>query len=296
MQLAIGVGGTGQGRVVAMAATSGTKSVKMILAASTFYNGSPLYGQGDQIDQGFIVYSGPDRTVTITGLQPGTAYYFYNAEYNTENGAIAYNTTGNSLIMKTHAAEPSPLPVVLAAFAGAVDAQALATLRWTTASEYNTDYFALERSTNGQDFGEIGRTPAAGSSSQSVAYRFLDSRPLAAATYYRLRQADLGGIIQYSSTITLSPPLKAVAREVEIYPNPGTSQSMQLAVQGYAGETISLRVMDALGRSVLSQTLAPTDVHYTASLALPTALTSGAYTLTLTSSAGQLRKHLLITN
>jgi hypothetical protein len=296
MQLTIGLGGTGQGRVVAMAATSNGSSVRMPLDGKTFYTGSPVYGQGDKVGRGYVVYSGSDRTVTVTGLQPSTDYYFYNAEYNAADGAIAYNTTGNSLIMRTSAAAaPTPLPVVLASFSGTVDGQALATLRWTTASEYNTDYFLLERSSDGRDFNAVGRHAAAGSSSQSVAYQFADPQPLTATTYYRLRQADRDGSEHFSSIVTLAPA-KSFAREVAIYPNPATSQAFQLALQGYDGETIGLRVVDALGRPVASQTLAPTDAHYAVSLGLPATLAPGTYTLMLSSSAGLVRKQLVVMN
>jgi hypothetical protein len=295
-QLTIGLGGTGQGRVVAMAATSNGSSVRMPLDGKTFYTGSPVYGQGDKVGQGYIVYSGPDRTVTVTGLQPGTAYYFYNAEYNNDSSSIAYNTTGNSLIMRTRAAAaPTPLPVVLTTFTGTVDAQALATLRWTTASEYNTDYFILERSADGLEFSAVGRQAAAGTSSQAIIYQFADSRPLTAITYYRLRQADRDGSEHFSSIVTLAP-VGSFAREVVVYPNPATSQAFQLALQGYDGEIISLRVLDALGRPVASQTLTPTDAHYAVSLGLPATLAPGTYMLTLLSSARLVRKQLIVIN
>ncbi|NJL55972.1 hypothetical protein HC928_12845, partial [bacterium] len=46
-----------------------------------------------------------------------------------------------------------------------------------TASELNNDYFAVERSADGQAFAEIGRKEAAGNSSSPRSYEHWDDSP-----------------------------------------------------------------------------------------------------------------------
>nr|GFD54372.1 hypothetical protein [Tanacetum cinerariifolium] len=68
----------------------------------------------------------------------------------------------------------APLPVVLVSF----DAQRLgtsATLTWATASERNSDYFAVERSLDGQTFVELGQVASHGTTQLHNSYQFVDA-------------------------------------------------------------------------------------------------------------------------
>lgn len=295
MQLEFGTSGTGQGRVVAMAATAGGMPVPLVAADGRFYAANAAYGQGAALATGFVVYSGTGHAATVTGLQPGTYYYITNAEYNTDNASITYNTRGSSMSTATAAAPPAPLPVELTAFTGTVDARGMAVLRWATATERNTNYFALERSPDGTAFTEADRVPAAGSSAQPLAYRWPDPQRLTQPTYYRLRQADRDGAVQYSPVVTLAP-LPALARQVEVYPIPSAGQPVQLLLQSYDNEHLNLNIVDVLGRPVLNQFLTPTDAHYLAPLPLPAGLAPGTYVLTLAGSGRPVQKRIVVSN
>jgi hypothetical protein len=297
MELKFGNDGTGQGRVLAIAATTGPSSVPLAATNNKFYIADSAYGKGSSLGRGYTVYTGSGHTITVTGLQPNTYYYVTNAEYNTDSTNIMYNTRGSSIIMPTRNTKVltnNPLPVQLTSFAGKVDEHNLATLRWTTASEYNTAYFALERSAEGITFTEVGRVPAAGASNQSLAYQWDDLQHLTHLTYYRLRQADNDGTVVYSSVVSLSPNNTLSSRLLEVYPNPSAGQNIQLLLQGYSGEPITLRLTDTLGRTLLSQSLTPSDARYLAPLPLLQALASGTYILTLVSSSPPIQKRLTI--
>ncbi|RYE83225.1 MAG: hypothetical protein EOO65_04300, partial [Methanosarcinales archaeon] len=186
----------------------GPSSVPLAATNNNFYTADSTYGRGSSLGRGYTVYTGSGHTITVTGLQPNTYYYITNAEYNTDSTSIMYNTRGSSIIMPTRNTKilaNNPLPVKLTSFAGQVDGHNLATLCWTTASEYNTAYFALERSAEGISFTEVGRVAAAGASNQSLAYQWNDIQQLTHLTYYRLRQADNDGTVVYSSVVALSP-------------------------------------------------------------------------------------------
>ena len=76
-------------------------------------------------------------------------------------------------------------------------------LRWTTSTEINNDYFAIDRSTDGVNFTEIGTEVGVGNSQTEKSYQFPDATPLAELAYYRLRQVDLDGTINYHPIITV---------------------------------------------------------------------------------------------
>lgn len=302
MELSFGTLGNGQGRMVAIAITPNGMPVPLAAANGTFYPANAVFGQGSTLGQGFVVYNGPDHSVTVTGLQPNTRYYLTNAEYNADGASIAYNTHSSSTSVSTAAApiahipQPAPLPVGLTAFAGTVDARGAAVLRWATATEHNSDYFALERSADGAAFAEAGRVAAAGSSAQPLAYQWPDPQRLTQPTYYRLRQADRDGAVHYSAVVALAPPSSSVARQIDIYPNPSAGRPVQLSLQGFASETLRLQLADAVGRPVLAQTLTPAAAHYLAPLPLPAGLAAGTYVLTLAGSGSSVRKRLIVSD
>lgn len=70
-------------------------------------------------------------------------------------------------------------------------------LGWATASETNNDYFAVERSTNGKGFHQLGIVDGAGNSTDTRVYSYTDFIPYS-ENYYRLSQHDYDGKIQLS--------------------------------------------------------------------------------------------------
>lgn len=295
MKLTFGNSGNGQGRVVAIAAAPGWRSVQLAAANGTFYTANAEYGRGSALGQGYVVYNGPDHSVEVTGLQPSTVYYITNAEYNTDGTTILYNTRSSNVMLSTPAAPrpaavtPTPLPVTLTSFTGELTKQSFATLRWTTATEQNADYFGLERSADGVVFAEVGRVAAGGDSNKPLVYSWPDPQPLDGLTYYRLRQADRDGTTRYSAVVTLAP---ALVRAVDVYPSPSAGQLVQVLLQGFAREALTLNLADALGRPVVSQTLTPLSNYHQASL--PTGLAAGTYFLTLSGQGSPVQKRLII--
>jgi hypothetical protein len=109
-----------------------------------------------------------------------------------------------------------PLPIVLSEFNLSKKDKSVQ-LTWTTASEYNTAYFSVERSTDGIEFQSIGIVNAGGFSNDYRFYDFKDDKPQHGINYYRLKDVDFDG----SSSIS---PIKAVEfvndNQLEIFPNP----------------------------------------------------------------------------
>lgn len=113
------------------------------------------------------------------------------------------------------------LPIELLDFSAICDANKVK-LKWATASQMNNDYFAIERSSDGIHFKEIGVIDGAGNSNQVMDYTFNDLSVSPVETnYYRLKQTDFDKSFNYSQIISVG--CKGEVREL-VYPNPSTGK------------------------------------------------------------------------
>lgn len=98
-------------------------------------------------------------------------------------------------------------------------------LEWITVSEINSDYFLLEKSTNGIEFQQIYKTKAANNSSHEIKYAFNDNDYSNGTVYYRLKMVDLDGKIKVSDI--LSAICSDENNSFSFFPNP-TSDNISL--------------------------------------------------------------------
>ena len=123
---------------------------------------------------------------------------------NTNDGVLTnLAMTGTTSNLVSHALTGIPLPILLTDFtAGRQDKAAL--LQWQTAQEENTREFLVQRSPDGTAFSTIGTVAAAGNSSITLDYSFVDGSPLAGNNYYRLEEVDQDGYTTYTSVRLLN--------------------------------------------------------------------------------------------
>jgi hypothetical protein len=113
----------------------------------------------------------------------------------------------------------SPLPVELTSFTGNVKA-GIVTLNWNTSTEVGNFGFNVERSSNGQDWQNIGFIQGAGNSNSVKKYSFVDNTAKARKYSYRLKQVDNNGAYTYSQVIEVSNSVQPTSFSVGNYPNP----------------------------------------------------------------------------
>jgi hypothetical protein len=142
-----------------------------------------------------------------------------------------------------------PLPVRLVSFE-ALPQGAHTYLSWATAQELHNDRFEVERSTNGQQFAQIGSLPGAGTSSAARAYHFTDvgASAVARQLYYRLRQVDTNGEFIYSPVRVVSFPVVAAPL---LLPNPAAETAV-LDLSGLPSTRYTVQVLNTLGQCLLS--------------------------------------------
>ncbi len=147
-----------------------------------------------------------------------------------------------------------PLPVEFLGMDIACQRDNEVIINWSTASEVNTNYFALERSRDGFEWEVVGEEPAAGNSSTQTNYSFTDeSAGPNFEGYFRLRQVDIDGKFELFAPLFIICNNDKIGR-VEIYPNPsdGKVQVFIYAEQGMEGPAV-LELKDAIGKLVHRQ-------------------------------------------
>ncbi|MGI4973884.1 MAG: T9SS type A sorting domain-containing protein [Janthinobacterium lividum] len=151
---------------------------------------------------------------------------------------------------------PVPLPVTLVQFSAARQGAAVR-VAWATASEQNSAYFVVQRSSDGRAFADVQRVAAQGTTATHHDYASLDAAPLAGLSYYRLRQVDTDGQAHYSPVVAVRfDEGPALAPALVAYPNPATSQGFQLQTTNLRTPGGTVQVFDNVGRLVLTHTAA----------------------------------------
>ena len=146
-------------------------------------------------------------------------------------------TLGTANILDT------PLPVELTAFEVQTVDNRSVRADWQTESEFQNDYFTLEKSETGSDWQIVQEISGAGTSSVPLFYSIVDNEPFRGISYYRLKQTDLNGQYSYSD-------IRSVVLEGEtpgIYPNPSSDV---ISVVSDESDLRNFRLYDELGRDV----------------------------------------------
>jgi hypothetical protein len=109
-----------------------------------------------------------------------------------------------------------PLPVELLSFSAEKTADEKVRVNWQTASEFNNNYFEVQRSIDGSKFKDIGTLIGAGNSTMILNYEFYDEHPFYGTNYYRLKQVDYDGKFSCSAIEVV----KIIKTGISIYPDP----------------------------------------------------------------------------
>jgi hypothetical protein len=143
------------------------------------------------------------NATTNNWISQGSAGTTVSGTTGTVASATAINFSGLNPTPITIASSTAdnPLPIELLDF----KARAIGTdieLNWITASEVNSDYFSIQRSTDGHEFEEIARIASAHSHSGHT-YQWLDKMASKGVAYYRIKQVDLNGEFLYSTIVSV---------------------------------------------------------------------------------------------
>jgi hypothetical protein len=123
-------------------------------------------------------------------------------------------------------------------------------LDWSTLNEFNTDYFNVEKSTDGVVFNFATTENATGSLGNTAVYSWLDPDTLFNSTWYRLNIFDINGLSQLSPVRRLD--LSELSFNINIYPNPAGDEDIWCNISHNRVEPMRMEIFSADGKLVLN--------------------------------------------
>jgi len=174
----------------------------------------------------------------------------------------------------------TPLPVTLQSFT-ASKVNSTTMLKWTTAQQFNTREFIVERSSNGSAWQVIATVAAQGNSNSPVNYTASDNHPLKGINYYRLKSADIDNKFDYSAVRRVN---FNAAITYTFYPNPVTDK-LEITTDNASGLNVNIDILNGQGQAVVKRKI--NGAAQTAQLNV-SSLSTGVYFMRITSTDGNV--------
>lgn len=240
--------------VIVVTNNSGTVSVPGAIVNNlqpsgiTYGNWTVTYSGGATSANG----SGSISNYSLANLPPGSTATF------TISATVGSTTSGNQTSTATVTSppdytDPTPsnntatdtdaLPLTWGGFSASPTTDGVK-LAWSTLMEQNTKDFVIQRSQNGHSWKDIGSVIAAGNSSTSKKYTYIDRTVISGSYQYRILQRDLNGKSSFSDTKIVN--VNVGNESVKILGNPVTNGVLKLSLR----ERSTIIIADAMGRSV----------------------------------------------
>ena len=140
-----------------------------------------------------------------SGLSSVTTYYYWVIPYQNTGGPCWLTTSTQT--SNTQATSSGGLPIELVSFTAECGLDNSRLFEWQTASEYNNDFFTIEKSTDNISWDTIYTVDGAGNSTELLNYSYVYNPKafnMYSPQYYRLKQTDFDGGYEYSGIISLS--------------------------------------------------------------------------------------------
>jgi hypothetical protein len=179
----------------------------------------------------------------------------------TASGGTWYinNISGNDLQVTGIISDyVSPLPVEFLEFTATCNETNATDLKWSTASEHNSDYFNVEKSTDGINWSMLAKVAAAGNATERMDYSFEDTEKTRGA-YYKLWQFDVDGTANLLATVKENCFGSISSMEPIVYPNPITDQEVTIELRNDKVDFITVQIYSMQGTLVYAKNVKATE-------------------------------------
>lgn len=181
---------------------------------------------------------GPLTNAGATDINPGSvSFRKFNAAQNLIVDGIRIGTTWGDVV-----------PVELTSFTATVVNNSVE-LKWSTATELNNSGFEVQKSTQKNEWENIGFVQGNGTVTEITNYSFTEKNLVSGNYSYRLKQIDFDGTFKYSNVVEADVVNPSRYELSQNYPNPfNPNTSINFAIPEAANVTI--KVFNLLGEEV----------------------------------------------
>ncbi len=157
---------------------------------------------------------------------------------------------------------------------------------WSTSQEFNSDYFDLEKSVDGNfNWTYVNTVKAAGNSSVVKNYNIYDAKPFSGYSFYRLKQVDKDGKFKYSKTVKININISKTG--VSVLANPFRNV-LVVDFLSSKDEVVKARLIDITGRVAANENWSVTSGSTRKEFSNVNHLQPGMYILNVSNAAGEI--------
>jgi|GEM_PF-6586584 len=168
---------------------------------------------------------------------------------------------------------------------------------WSTANEFNNNYFTVQRSIDGVNFISVSHEiEAMGKGSLAHDYSFIDNYHCNGIVYYKLMQTDIDGRSSYSSIIEVKRLGFAETINFDVFPNPLTSSSdITLNLNGLeSASEILVVLLDHLGNTIYTKAMITEKENLLFTIGSDVDLQKGIYFISASNNQSLVTKKLVV--
>jgi hypothetical protein len=160
-------------------------------------------------------------------------------------------------------------------------------LKWSTISERASNYFEVQRSSDGINFHSIGKVKARGNSGSIAHYTFEDTKEIPGLFYYRVVEYDDEDRKEFSSIVTSEENDRMI-----VFPNPCAGE-LNIIFQEHSHDLIHVSLTDITGMYIPLENKKTEDIAGKKVYDL-SGLTSGVYFLNIETDSGRKSEKIII--
>lgn len=209
------------------------------------------------------------RSITFTGNRATDLANVNNvANWDSNNGT----TAGDVFVLPNQTM--SGLPVDFTSIR-ASQKSGNVEVEWNVGTEDGLSRYAIERSSDGRLFADLGTVAATGKRS----YAFSDIKPMDGVNYYRIRAVDIDESVKYSTIAIVN--LGKGTSGIKVYPTVVRSNQFNLQITNLPAGSYKLNLHSATGQVVFTRTINHTGGSATQSINMQSSLPRGLYRLNM---------------
>ena len=164
------------------------------------------------------------------------------------NDAGSYASDRFKLVYRSESpAVPVPHFTAINAFPG----QGRILLNWMTENDNNGNQYFIEKSVDGSHFIDIATMDA--KDFRGGMYNWVDHFPADEYSYYRVKNIEANGTVEYSAIVTVKTSVK-VNQPITVFPNPATPNDFNLKLTGQPDGNYQVQLFNAAGNVLMRKT------------------------------------------